>query len=167
MLSNIKTWLKKICPLKEFHVKIFAIFLSFITPFIMILSGDMLGSISQYWSTKYQPLFIISNIICSYFFFSLKTWKLPSLFLVLVVGFNHYQFNTMHNIFAICFYFSCLHSLYKNKRFVLYRILFLLSILIYPYSIILGEIVSVVILCLHHLRVLLYKEKLTNLRRDI
>ena len=163
----IKSLLSKFRSLKEFHVKIFAVFFAVVTPFIMVTSGEVLGSISQYWDTQYQPLFIISNIICSYFFFSLKTWKLPSLFLVLVVGFNHYQFNAIHNIFAICFYFSCLHSLYKNKRFVLYRFLFLLSIVIYPYSIILGEIVSIVILCLHHLRVLLYKEKLTNLRRDI
>ena len=163
----IKSFLSKLGSLKEFHVKILAIFFALITPFIMVTSGDTLGSISQYWSTQYQPLFIMSNVICSYFFFSLKNWKIPSLFLLLVTSFNHYQFNILHNIFAVSFYFACLHSLYQNKRFILYRILFILSMVLYPYSIILGEISSIVILCSHHLRVMLYKESLIKLRKDI
>ena len=163
----IKEILKKFYPLKEFHVKIAVVCLSVITPFIMITSDDILGSISQYWDTQYQPIFIISNIICSYFFFSLKNWKIPSLFLVLITSFNHYQFNILHNIFAVSFYLACLYSLFQNKRFTLYRILFILSIALYPYSIILGEITSIVILCSHHLRVILYQEKLTILRKYI
>lgn len=146
--------------LKELHVKIFAVFFAAITPFIMISNGEILGSISQYWHTQYQPLFVLSNVICSYFFFSLKNWKIPSLCLVLITSFNHYDFNILHNIFAVSFYFACLHSLLKNKRFILYRVLFILTIPLYFYSIILGEITSIIILCAHHLRVLLYKERL-------
>ena len=156
----IKSFLSKLGSLKEFHVKILAIFFALITPFIMVTSGDTLGSISQYWSTQYQPLFIVSNIICSYFFFSLKNWKIPSIFLVLVTAFNHYQFNFFHNIFAVGFYFACLYSLFQNKRFIIYRILFILTVPLYFYSIIIGEITSIIILCAHHLRVLLYKESL-------
>lgn len=166
MLNKIKFGVEKIHEIREFHVKIFAVFFSATTPFIMISSGDILGSISQYWSTKYQPLFIISNIICSYFFFSLKNWKIPSLFLVLITAFNHYEFNTTHNIFALSFYFACLYSLFKNKRFIIYRILFMLSITLYFYSIILGEIISIVILCSHHLKVMLYQEKLIKIRNN-
>lgn len=163
----IKSFLIKFDSLNEFHVKIFAVFFALTTPFIMITSGDILGSISQYWGTQYQPLFIMSNVICSYFFFYLKNWKTPSLCLLLVTSFNHYQFNILHNIFAVSFYFACLHSLYQNKRFILYRLLFILSMVLYPYSIILGEISSIVILCSHHLRVMLYKESLIKLRKDI
>ena len=163
----IKSLLRKFRSLNEFHVKIFAVFFALITPFIMITSGDILGSISQYWGTPYQPLFIMSNVICSYFFFSLKNWKIPSLCLLLVSAFNHYQFNTLHNIFALSFYFACLYSLFQNKRFTLYRILFIFSMVLYPYSIILGEITSIVILCSYHLRVMLYKEKLMKLRKNI
>lgn len=150
--------------IKEFHVKLFTVFISVITPFVMISSGEILGSISQYWGTVYQPLFIISNIMCSYFFFSLKEWKIPSLCLILLTGFNHYQFNTFHNIFAVCFYLACLHSLFKNKRFIIYRFLFISSILFYPYSIILGEIISIIILCSYHFRVILFKEKLMGMK---
>ena len=163
----IKSFLIKFDSLNEFHVKIFAVFFALTTPFIMITSGDILGSISQSWGTQYQPLFIMSNVICSYFFFYLKNWKTPSLCLLLVTSFNHYQFNILHNIFAVSFYFACLHSLYQNKRFILYRLLFILSMVLYPYSIILGEISSIVILCSHHLRVMLYKESLIKLRKDI
>ena len=162
----IKVLLRKFRSLNEFHVKIFAVFFALITPFVMITSGDILGSISQYWDTRYQPLFIISNVICSYFFFSLKNWKIPSLFLLLITAFNHYQFNILHNIFAVSFYFACLHSLYQNKRFTIYRSLFMFSMVLYPYSILLGEISSIVILCSHHLRVMLYKETLIKLRKD-
>ena len=146
--------------LKEFHVKILAVFFSLMTPFVMISRGDILGSISQYWDTQYQPLFITSNIICCYFFFSLKKWKIPSLFLMLVTAFNHYDFNILHNIFAVSFYFACLHSLFLNKRFKFYIILFVASIFLYPYSIIVGEIASIVILCSYHLTVIVYKERL-------
>ena len=162
----IKSLLSKFRSLKEFHVKIFAVFFALITPFIMVTSGEELGSISQYWDTQYQPLFIISNVICSYFFFSLKNWKIPSLCLFLVTAFNHYQFNILHNIFAVSFYFACLYSLYQNNRFILYRILFVFSMVLYPYSIILGEVTSIVVLCSHHLRVILYKEKLNKLRNN-
>lgn len=160
----IKVMLRKFLLLNEFHVKIFAVFFAMITPFIMITSGNILGSISRYWDTPYQPLFIMSNIICSYFFFSLKNWKIPSLFLILVTSFNHYEFNLLHNIFAVSFYFACLYSLFKNKRFIIYRFLFILSIPIYLYSIILGEIISIIILCSYHLMVTLYTERLMKIK---
>lgn len=160
----IKVMLRKFLLLNEFHVKIFAVFFAMITPFIMITSGNILGSISRYWDTPYQPLFIMSNIICSYFFFSLKNWKIPSLFLILVTSFNHYEFNLLHNIFAVSFYFACLYSLFKNKRFIIYRVLFILSIPIYFYSIILGEIISIIILCSYHLMVTLYTERLMKIK---
>lgn len=146
--------------IKEFHVKLFTIYLSVISPFIMIISVGVLGSISQYWNTQFQPLFIISNIITSYFFFSLKKWRIPSLFLLLLTGFNCYQFQMAHNILALGFYFACLYSLFNNKRFLIYRILFIISIIFYPYSILLGEITSIIILSSFHLKVILYKEKL-------
>ena len=146
--------------LKEFNVKLFAIFLSITSPIIMILNNGFLGSLSQYWGTPFQPLFIVSNIICSYFFFSLKNWKIPSFFLMLLTSFNWYEFKIPHNIFALCFYFSCLYCLFNSKRFLLYRYLYLFSIIVYPYSILWGEMFSVAILCSFHLKILLYKEKL-------
>lgn len=125
-----------------------------------MLNWGILGSISQYWETPYQPLFIISNIICSYFFFTLPNWRIPSFFLLLLTSFSCIQFRITHDILAVCFYFACLHSLFKNKRLKFYRILFILSIPFYFYTIILGEIISIFILSSFHLQIIIYKEKL-------
>jgi len=146
--------------LKEFNVKLITIFLCLISPAVMIINNGILDSLSQYWGTPFQPLFIVSNIICSYFFFSLKNWKIPSFFLLLLTSFNWYEFQIAHNIFALCFYFSCMYCLFTNKRFVIYRYLYILSIVAYPYSILLGELISIVVLCCFHFQVLLYKNKL-------
>ena len=151
--------------IKEFYVKLTAIGLAVISPFIMIINNGIMGSLSQYWGTPFQPLFITSNIICSYFFFSLKKWRIPSFFLMLLTGFNCYQYQDLHNIFALCFYFACLYSLFLNRRFHIFKILFILSVFLYPYSILLGEITSIVILCLFHLKILIYKEKLEKRKR--
>ena len=151
---------------REFYVKLVAIFLSIVSPFIMIFNRGILDSLSQYWGTPFQPLFIVSNIICSYFLFSLKKWKIPSFFLLLLTGFNWYEFQIAHNIFAAGFYFSCLYSLFLNKRFLIFKFLYITSILLYPYSILLGEIVSITILCSFHLKILLYKEKLEKKKRE-
>lgn len=125
-----------------------------------MLNWGILGSISQYWETPYQPLFIISNIICSYFFFTLPNWRIPSFFLLLLTSFSCIQFRITHDILAGCFYFACLHSLFKNKRLKFYRILFILSIPFYFYTIILGEIIGIFILSSFHLQIIIYKEKL-------
>tara|TARA_R110001592_G_scaffold32535_2_gene113833 strand:+ start:146 stop:628 length:483 start_codon:yes stop_codon:yes gene_type:complete len=152
--------------IKEFYVKLTAIGLAVISPFIMIINNGIMGSLSQYWGTPFQPLFITSNIICSYFFFSLKKWKIPSFFLMLLTGFNCYQYQTPHNVFALCFYFACLYSLFLNKRFHIFKILFILSVFLYPYSILLGEVTSIVILCSFHLKILIYKEKLERRKME-
>lgn len=147
-------------------MKLVTIGLSAISPFIMIVNNGVMGSLSQYWGTPFQPLFILSNIICSYFFFSLKKWKIPSFFLMLLTGFNWYEFQIPHNIFAVCFYLACLHSLFLNRRFKIFQVLYISSIFLYPYSILLGEVTSIIILCLFHLRMILYKEKLEKIKRN-
>ena len=141
--------------------------MSAISPFIMIFGHGLLDSISQYWGTPFQPLFIISNILCSYFFFTLPNWRITSFFLLLLTSFSCIQFRITHDIIAVCFYFSCLYSLFRNKRLKFYRILFILSIPFYFYSIILGEIISILILCSFHLQIIIYKERLRKLKRDI
>lgn len=153
--------------IKEFQVKLIVIFISAIYPFTMIYGCGLLDSISQYWNTPFQPLFIISNILCSYFFFTLPNWRIPSFFLLLLTSFSCEQFRIPHNVLAICFYFACLYSLFKNKRLKFYRVLYILSIPFYFYSIILGEIIGVLTLCSFHLQIVVYKEKLRKLKINV
>jgi len=153
--------------IKEFNIKLIVIFISAIYPFTMIYGCGLLDSISQYWNTPFQPLFIISNILCSYFFFTLPNWRIPSFFLLLLTSFSCEQFRIPHNVLAICFYFACLYSLFKNKRLKFYRVLYILSIPFYFYSIILGEIIGVLTLCSFHLQIVVYKEKLRKLKINV
>ena len=126
----------------------------------MILFEGELGSLSQYWDTHFQPLFILSNAITSYFFFTLKNWRIPSFFLLLLTAFSWDQFFILHDIFAVGFFLSSLYSLWNSKRFLGYFILFGLSILVIPFNMLWGEIFAIIILSLFHLTILIYAEKL-------
>jgi hypothetical protein len=139
---------------------VFAVFLAAISPFILIATHGSLGSISQYWDTTLQPLFIISNVMTSYFFFTLKNWKIPSLFLLLLTAFSWDQFHLLHDIFAVAFFATCLWSLWNSNRFLIFFVMMWFSIFIMPLSLLWGEIIAVWILCGFHLKVLVYKEKL-------
>jgi hypothetical protein len=72
---------------KEFLIKLSVITVSFIYQFVLLSVEGELGSISQYWNTSLQPLFIAANVMTAYFFFSLDDWKIPSYFLVLSLMF--------------------------------------------------------------------------------
>ncbi len=146
--------------IKVFHVKVFAVLLSAISPFILMICYGMLGSISQYWDTSLQPLFILSNIITAYFFFSLKNWRIPSLFLVLLTAFSWEQFSLVHDIFAILFFGTCLWSLWNSGRFLIFFYLMWLSVFIMSFSLLWGEIVGILILSSFHLKVILYQNSL-------
>ena len=99
--------------------------------------------------------------------FLVSNWRIPSFFLLLLTSFSCEQFRIPHNVLAICFYFACLYSLFKNKRLKFYRVLYILSIPFYFYSIILGEIIGVLTLCSFHLQIVVYKEKLDKLKIKI
>ena len=60
----------------NFILKIGIIFLSFITPFVMLFSYGKLDSISSYWDTPLQPLFILTNALTTYVFMDLPISKL-------------------------------------------------------------------------------------------
>ena len=56
----------------EYVVKILVILVSALYPFILISIEGELISISQYWNTSLQPLFIVANVMTAYFFFSIE-----------------------------------------------------------------------------------------------
>ena len=146
--------------IKEFHVKVFAVFLAAISPFILIATHGSLGSISQYWDTNMQPLFIISNIITSYFFFTLKNWRVPSFFLLLLTAFSWDQYSLVHDLFAVLFFSTCLWSLWNSKRFLIFFFMMWGGVIVMPFSLLWGEIISIWVLCGFHLKVLVYQKKL-------
>jgi len=142
---------------KEFVVKLLVIMVSFIYPFVLLSVEGELGSISQYWNTSLQPLFITANVMTAYFFFSIDNWKLPSYFLVLLTAFSVQLYPITHDVIATIFFISCLIPLFKSKRFRYYTYSYFLSV---PIGLIWGllwlEIWGMFILCLYHLHTLIY-----------
>jgi len=142
---------------REFLIKLLVIIVSFIYPFVLLSVEGELGSISQYWNTSLQPLFITANVMTAYFFFSIDNWKLPSYFLVLLTAFSVQLYPTTHDVIATLFFISCLIPLFKSKRFKYYAYFYFVSI---PIGLISGllwlEIWGMFILCLYHLHTLIY-----------
>lgn len=143
--------------INEFIVKLSVIFVSILYPVILISIEGELGSISQYWNTSLQPLFITANVMTAYFFFSVENWRLPSYFLVLLTAFSVKLYPQTHDIIAACFFLSCLLPLFRSKRFKFYSYLYLISILIgLKWGLLWFEIWGMFILCSYHLHILLY-----------
>jgi hypothetical protein len=149
----------------EFFIKLFVIVLSIIQPFILMSICGELWSISSYWRTPLQPMFIIINAATSYFFFSTDKWLIPSIFLILLTAFSIELYPTTHNVLAGLFFLSCTYPLLTLKRFQFFGILYLLSIFVLLYSGMLWfEIYCVLILGSYHFTILLYKHHLDKLR---
>lgn len=155
---------------KLFHnidilIRIIVILTSLVHPFILLSYGE-LSSMSLYWETPLQPLFIFVNATTSYFLFSINNWKLPSLSLLLLTAFSVSLYPLLHIIFAIVFFISCLYPLIKTKRFKYYPILYSLSIIVgLLYGLLWLEIYCVLILTIYHLHTLIYKEYLLTHRK--
>jgi hypothetical protein len=151
----------------ELYIKLFVIVLSIIQPFILLSICGELWSISSYWRTPLQPMFIIINAATSYFFFSTDKWLVPSIFLLLLTAFSIDLYPTTHNVFAGLFFLSCNYPLLNLKRFRFFGVLYLMSIFVLLLSGMLWfEIYCVLILGSYHLTILLYKHHLDKLREQ-
>ena len=151
----------------DFYIKLFVIILSIIQPFILMSICGELRSISSYWKTPLQPMFIIVNAATSYFFFSTDKWLVPSILLLLLTAFSLEMYPTTHDVLAGLFFFSCSYPLMTLKRFQFFGILYYMSIFVLLYSGMLWfEIYCVLILGSYHLTILLYKHHLDKLREE-
>jgi hypothetical protein len=141
----------------DHFIKILVILISVIYPFILLSVEGELKSLSQYWNTSLQPLFIVANVMTAYIFLSIENWKMSSFLLILVTAFSVKLYGNVHNILAVLFFLSCLYPLFKSKRFKFYGYLYLLSPLIgILYGLLYLEIYSIIILCGYHLHTLIH-----------
>jgi hypothetical protein len=147
-------------------LRIVVILVSLLHPFILLLTYGELPSMSSYWETPLQPLFIFTNASTSYFLFGLKDWKFSSIFLLLLTAFSVSLYPQLHNIFAILFFICCLYPLIMSKRFRYYSIIYSLSIIVgIFFGILWLEIYAVLVLTAYHLHTLWYKEFLISQRK--
>ncbi len=146
----------------EFFIRIISVCFVAITPLILVLGYGPLQSLSQYWETPYQALFILSNIITSYFFFSIPNWRTPSLLLLLLTAFSVEHYVSIHNFLAVSFFIACAITLKTALRFKNYFYLFLIALCVMPFSLLYGEIICILVLAAYHGKILLYKHRLDN-----
>ena len=151
----------------EFITRLTAIIFVTISPFIMVAVHGSEYSLSAYWTTPFQPMFILSNAITSYFFFSTPSWKLPGIFLMLLTGFSVAQYPIIHDVLAVSFFISCAIVLYKSHHFNYYLYIYIAMVFIIPFTMLWGEIFGIIILCAYHARLLFYKRMLDNRRNKI
>jgi len=133
------------------YVKFFVMTLSMVSPFIYMWISGHQDSISGYWETSIQPLFIFVNASTSYYLFSIKNWWIPAFFLMLLTSFSVTNFFVVHHIFAIAFFFFCGVSILKSK-IKIYIFPYLLSLIPLAFvSLIWAEIMGILIICLFHI----------------
>jgi len=142
MIANILKWV--------------TIATTILSPFIMIAWIGEMQSISAYWNTLAQPLFIFTNATTSYFLFTIHHWKLPAVLLLLVTAFSVTMYPILHNIFAVSFFIICFWSMWQLHRFRWYLILYILAGALTIYKLLYGEILAITIICIYHAHVMLY-----------
>ena len=140
----------------DHFIKIIVILISVMYPFILLSVEGELKSLSQYWNTSLQPLFIVANIMTAYIFLSIENWKISSFLLILVTAFSTVLYPDTHNVLAVLFFLSCLYPLIKSKRLKFYAYLYLVSPAIgLAFGLLYLEIYSIIILCSYHLHILI------------
>jgi hypothetical protein len=151
---------------KDFILRILVIVSALISPFVYINIVGKLPSISSYWETQMQPLFIIVNASTSYFLFSIKRWKISAMLLLFLTAFSVESFITLHNIFAISFFLFNVYPIYLNKKIRWILIPYISSIFFLIDSILYAEIFAITSLCLGHLYLLIRYMLLENKRKS-
>lgn len=141
--------------LAELVLKISAIVLAIVTPFILYFVIGPKPSISSYWNSDLQPLFIMANAITSYFLFSVRKWELSSLLLMLLTAFSVESFKITHNVIAILFFLYNLYPLIDSRRYQGWILPYLLAFGVIPLSLFWAEVVAILSLCGYHAHLLI------------
>jgi hypothetical protein len=145
----------------NFFLKIFIIILSFLTPFILLFFNGKLNSISAYWDTPLQPLFILTNALTTYIFIDLPKWRLSGILLFGLTIFSVEYHPTLHNVIAILFFIVNIIPLYHIKRYRFILLPYILSCIWLP-DLFWFEVQAITFLCLYHLNLLIRVYKVIN-----
>lgn len=142
-----------------FYLKLIAIILAMVQPFILMACFGELNSLSAYWDTAGQPLFIITNATTSYFLFSTRSWQLPAVCLLGVTAFPFSTFQIVHNVLAITFFILAVIPMIRLSKFRYYLIPYIVGTCVIFYNLFYGEIICILTICLYHMHILLHITK--------
>jgi hypothetical protein len=144
----------------EFSIKVLVIVLAIITPLIFVGLGGEQKTISAYWNSDYRPLYIMTNAATSYFMFTVPKWKLSAFALLGLTAFSVDQYLGVHNVFAGIFFVSSFFAIVLTKRFLGFAYLYLIFAIVCLVNVLVGEVMLVEIICVYHLHMLIYFNKL-------
>lgn len=151
---------------KDFLIRLFVIIIAIISPFVYIITEGILPSLSAYWETPMQPMFIIVNALTSFFLFSMEKWRIPAILLLALTAFSVENYLYVHNFLAICFFLMNIHSLLRSKRTKILMIIYLCSIFFIFNGILYAEIFAIFVLCITHLYLLICTWKIDIKRKS-
>jgi len=136
----------------DFYIKMLVIIIAALMPIIFLASVGYEISLSAYWATSMQPLFIIINASTSYHLFAIKNWKWrPSAILLLALtSFSVTDYENVHNILAVLFFVVSLIPLYITNHYKYFFWIYLAILPIMIYDMLLGESLSILTLCVYH-----------------
>ncbi len=154
---------------KGFVFRVLVVVLAMLQPIVIVwMYGIHFPSISSTWDTMLQPLFIITNAVTSFFFFSIKRWRIPSFFLLMLTAFSVDFSPVFHNVLATLFFLTCVYPLVYIKRFSYYIFIYVFGLFIWLlFGLFWFEVFNVYVLCVYHLHIMIYRYKLKKEKKLI
>ena len=147
------------------YIKIGVVILSILSPFLyMVIAQELLPSLSSYWRTPAQPLFVITNASVSYFLFNVKGWRASSVLLLLLTAFSIDYFPITHNVLAVFFFLCNLYPMLTIKRGRNYIFPYLGIVFFVVFGILWYEIAAILVISFYHGSILLTKIKIERER---
>tara|TARA_Y100000389_G_scaffold143221_1_gene141411 strand:- start:265 stop:735 length:471 start_codon:yes stop_codon:yes gene_type:complete len=143
---------------KGYQLRMGVVIFAFIAPILYILHGPQ-PSLSSYWNTEMQPLFILANAATSFYLYQIKNWRPSALMLLLLTAFSLDLYPSIHNGLAILFFIVTLYPLGMTNHYKWIICMYVGSLGVLPFSMLGAEIIAIWALCLHQLLMLrkLYK----------
>ena len=142
--------------MKKLIPNLLAIVIAMAFPLIMS-QLEHVNSVSAFWNTASQPLFIIMNAVTSYFLFSSDRWQMPGLLLLLLTAFSVPSWPVLHNIFAFTFFITATFPIALGRRLSWYLLPYAVGCFIMYFNLLIGEIICIETLCVYHMHLVLYK----------
>lgn len=151
----------------SFLVRAIVILVAAVAPFIYTHYQQDEVSISEFWGTGLEPLFIFTNAATSYFFFSTEKWKPSAILLLLLTAFSVDKFAIAHNVFAASFFIYNFIPLATDKRLNIYAVPYTATLAFVQWpDIFVTEVLAVLVLCVFHAHLLWIKWSVVKRRHN-
>ena len=143
------------------------ILLGLIYPCIIYHWIGPLPSISEYFMTPAQPIFLLINAGTSFYFVTTKNWRIPGILLLALSCFSLDFYPTFHTVVAALFFVWSMFSIATGKRYSIISVGVLLSALGLYHSLFFAEVLAIFFICMYHFLILYDIYELQRKRNNI